>query len=73
MQVTRSLAAKAFQNDLSLCKETFFSSSMEDHLVLRFVHELPFLIFKHSSILHVVHNVVSDKCMILEQEFAFKR
>ncbi|KAI9161535.1 hypothetical protein LWI28_018385 [Acer negundo] len=27
-KVTRSLAAKAFQTDLSLCKETFFSSAM---------------------------------------------
>ncbi|XP_031280547.1 uncharacterized protein LOC116139006 isoform X1 [Pistacia vera] len=35
-KVTRSLAAKAFQTDLSLCKETFFSSTMEDHLVLRY-------------------------------------
>ncbi|GAY43899.1 hypothetical protein WN943_005283 [Citrus x changshan-huyou] len=35
-KVTHSLAAKAFQTDLSLCKETFFSSSMEDHLVLRY-------------------------------------
>lgn len=38
-QVTRSLAAKAFQTSLPLCKETFFSASMEDHVVLRFVHE----------------------------------
>ena len=36
-QVTRSLAAKAFQTSLPLCKETFFSSTMEDQLVLRFV------------------------------------
>ncbi|CAK7344335.1 unnamed protein product [Dovyalis caffra] len=34
-KVTRSLAAKAFQTDLSLCKETFFISMMEDHLVRR--------------------------------------
>lgn len=32
-KVTRSLAAKAFQTDLPLCKETFFSAEMEDHLV----------------------------------------
>ncbi|KAM7277976.1 hypothetical protein ACFE04_005110 [Oxalis oulophora] len=35
-KVTYSLAAKAFQTSLSLCKETFFSSRMEDHLVLRY-------------------------------------
>ncbi|TXG70091.1 hypothetical protein EZV62_005026 [Acer yangbiense] len=35
-KVTRSLAAKAFQTDLSLCKETFFSSAMGDLLVLRY-------------------------------------
>ncbi|KAJ9147349.1 hypothetical protein P3X46_029523 [Hevea brasiliensis] len=35
-KVTRSLAAKAFQTDLSLCKETFFTSTMEDNLVMRY-------------------------------------
>ncbi|KAK4602132.1 hypothetical protein RGQ29_011264 [Quercus rubra] len=35
-KVTRSLAAKAFQTSLPLCKETFFSSTMEDQLVLRY-------------------------------------
>ncbi|KAL6960996.1 hypothetical protein U1Q18_038760 [Sarracenia purpurea var. burkii] len=35
-KVTRSLAAKAFQTSLPLCKETFFSAKMEDHLVLRY-------------------------------------
>ncbi|KAL8171533.1 hypothetical protein V2J09_023337 [Rumex salicifolius] len=35
-QVTRSLAAKAFQTDLPLCKETFFSPQMDDSLVLRY-------------------------------------
>ncbi|WCJ25368.1 alpha/beta-Hydrolases superfamily protein [Euphorbia peplus] len=35
-KVTRSLAAKAFQTDLSLCKETFFTSTMEDLLVKRY-------------------------------------
>ncbi|KAG8659734.1 uncharacterized protein LOC110609070 [Manihot esculenta] len=35
-KVTRSLAAKAFQTDLSLCRETFFTSTMEDHLVMRY-------------------------------------
>ncbi|XP_021296359.1 uncharacterized protein LOC110425714 [Herrania umbratica] len=35
-KVTRSLAAKAFQTSLSLCRETFFSSKMEDNLVLRY-------------------------------------
>lgn len=35
-KVTRSLAAKAFQTSLPLCKETFFSASMEDQLVLRY-------------------------------------
>ncbi|XP_074279074.1 uncharacterized protein LOC141604532 [Silene latifolia] len=35
-KVTRSLAAKAFQTDLSLCKETFFSAHMDDHLVKRY-------------------------------------
>ncbi|KAG8659733.1 hypothetical protein MANES_02G068900v8 [Manihot esculenta] len=39
-KVTRSLAAKAFQTDLSLCRETFFTSTMEDHLVMRLVHWL---------------------------------
>lgn len=34
--MTRSLAAKAFQTSLPLCKETFFSASMEDQLVLRY-------------------------------------
>lgn len=38
-QVTRSLAAKAFQTSLPLCRETFFSAAMEDHLVLRLVME----------------------------------
>lgn len=35
-KVTLSLAAKAFQTSLPLCKETFFSATMEDHLVLRY-------------------------------------
>ncbi|CAK9169854.1 unnamed protein product [Ilex paraguariensis] len=35
-KVTRSLAAKAFQTSLPLCKETFFSAAMENHLVLRY-------------------------------------
>ncbi|XP_009342660.2 uncharacterized protein LOC103934626 [Pyrus x bretschneideri] len=35
-KVTRSLAANGFQTSLSLCKETFFSATMEDHLVLRY-------------------------------------
>uniref|UniRef100_A0A803M4C7 AB hydrolase-1 domain-containing protein n=1 Tax=Chenopodium quinoa TaxID=63459 RepID=A0A803M4C7_CHEQI len=35
-KVTRSLAAKAFQTDLSLCKETFFSTQMDDNLVQRY-------------------------------------
>ncbi|KAI3462541.1 hypothetical protein Pfo_019204 [Paulownia fortunei] len=35
-KVTRSLAAKVFQTSLPLCKETFFSAAMEDHLVLRY-------------------------------------
>ncbi|KAL7090314.1 hypothetical protein ACP275_12G033000 [Erythranthe tilingii] len=35
-KVTLSLAAKAFQTSLPLCKETFFSASMEDELVLRY-------------------------------------
>ncbi|XP_038896062.1 phospholipase YtpA [Benincasa hispida] len=35
-KVTLSLAAKAFQTSLPLCKETFFSVTMEDHLVLRY-------------------------------------
>ncbi|TKY64790.1 Abhydrolase domain-containing protein 8 [Spatholobus suberectus] len=35
-KVTRSLAAKAFQTSLSLCKETFFSTTMEDHVVKRY-------------------------------------
>ncbi|KAM7516302.1 hypothetical protein LguiA_005885 [Lonicera macranthoides] len=35
-KVTRSLAAKAFQTSLPLCKETFFSAVMEDHLVQRY-------------------------------------
>ncbi|KAF8036878.1 hypothetical protein BT93_C2565 [Corymbia citriodora subsp. variegata] len=34
-KVTRSLAAKGFQTSLPLCKETFFSAAMEDHLVQR--------------------------------------
>jgi len=29
------LAAKAYANSLSLCKETFFSAQMDDELVLR--------------------------------------
>ncbi|KVI02822.1 Ribosomal protein S7e [Cynara cardunculus var. scolymus] len=36
MAVTMSLAAKAFQTSLPLCKETFFSRGMDDHLVLRY-------------------------------------
>ncbi|XP_052204269.1 uncharacterized protein LOC127809483 isoform X2 [Diospyros lotus] len=35
-KVTCSLAAKAFQTSLPLCKETFFSAGMGDHLVLRY-------------------------------------
>ncbi|KAL4568892.1 hypothetical protein LXL04_024509 [Taraxacum kok-saghyz] len=35
-KVTMSLAAKAFQTSLPLCKETFFSKTMDDHLVLRY-------------------------------------
>lgn len=35
-KVTYSLAAKAFQTSLPLCKETFFSAEMEDHLVQRY-------------------------------------
>ncbi|KAK1357503.1 AB hydrolase-1 domain-containing protein [Heracleum sosnowskyi] len=35
-KVTRSLAAKAFQTSLPLCRETFFSAAMEDNLVLRY-------------------------------------
>ncbi|KAK8588634.1 hypothetical protein V6N13_087541 [Hibiscus sabdariffa] len=35
-KVTRSLAAKAFQTSLPLCRETFFSATMEDNLVLRY-------------------------------------
>ncbi|XVF20797.1 hypothetical protein REPUB_Repub12eG0034000 [Reevesia pubescens] len=35
-KVTRSLAAKAFQTSVSLCRETFFSATMEDNLVLRY-------------------------------------
>ncbi|XP_020251828.1 uncharacterized protein LOC109829129 isoform X2 [Asparagus officinalis] len=36
IKVTLSLAAKAFANSLSLCKETFFSSKMDDRLVQRY-------------------------------------
>ncbi|KAI3502918.1 hypothetical protein L1887_31318 [Cichorium endivia] len=35
-KVTMSLAAKAFQTSLPLCKETFFSKRMDDNLVLRY-------------------------------------
>ncbi|KAK7295789.1 hypothetical protein RJT34_18701 [Clitoria ternatea] len=35
-KVTRSLAAKGFQTSLSLCRETFFSATMEDHVVQRY-------------------------------------
>lgn len=35
-KVTYSLAAKGFQSSLSLCKETFFSPTMEDHVVKRY-------------------------------------
>ncbi|XP_008244514.1 PREDICTED: uncharacterized protein LOC103342657 [Prunus mume] len=35
-KVTRSLAAKGFQTSVPLCKETFFSATMEDCLVLRY-------------------------------------
>nr|XP_043606767.1 uncharacterized protein LOC122578795 [Erigeron canadensis] len=35
-KVTMSLAAKAFQTSLPLCKETFFSQEMDDHLVQRY-------------------------------------
>lgn len=38
-QITRSLAAKAFQTSLPLCKETFFSTEMENQVVLRLAHE----------------------------------
>ncbi|XP_047064417.1 uncharacterized protein LOC124672188 [Lolium rigidum] len=36
VKVTLSLAAKAYANSLPLCKETFFSSEMDDELVLRY-------------------------------------
>lgn len=36
IKVTLSLAAKAFANSLPLCKETFFSLTMEDQVVLRY-------------------------------------
>ncbi|KAM0825455.1 hypothetical protein ACQ4PT_069544 [Festuca glaucescens] len=36
VKVTLSLAAKAYANSLPLCKETFFSSQMDDELVLRY-------------------------------------
>ncbi|KAM0904571.1 hypothetical protein ACQ4PT_017931 [Festuca glaucescens] len=36
IEVTLSLAAKAYANSLPLCKETFFSSQMDDELVLRY-------------------------------------
>ncbi|KAI7754476.1 hypothetical protein M8C21_027295 [Ambrosia artemisiifolia] len=35
-KVTMSLAAKAFQTSLPLCKETFFSQEMDVHLVQRY-------------------------------------
>ncbi|KAJ8622862.1 hypothetical protein MRB53_031391 [Persea americana] len=35
-KVTLSLAAKAFATSLPLCKETFFSAEMEEHLVQRY-------------------------------------
>ncbi|XLU93514.1 hypothetical protein S245_007866, partial [Arachis hypogaea] len=35
-KVTRSLAAKSFQTSLPLCRETFFSATMEDHIVKRY-------------------------------------
>ncbi|PKI39543.1 hypothetical protein CRG98_040013 [Punica granatum] len=43
-KVTRSLAAKAFQTSVPLCKETFFSPMMEDQLVQRYQ-----LLMKESS------------------------
>ncbi|KAK1298500.1 hypothetical protein QJS10_CPB14g00360 [Acorus calamus] len=36
LKVTLSLAAKAFANSLPLCKETFFSATMDDDLVQRY-------------------------------------
>ncbi|GJZ41529.1 ataxia telangiectasia mutated family protein [Tanacetum coccineum] len=36
IRVTMSLAAKGFQTSLPLCKETFFSQGMDDHLVQRY-------------------------------------
>ncbi|MQM20156.1 hypothetical protein Taro_053171 [Colocasia esculenta] len=36
IKVTLSLAAKAFANSLPLCKETFFSLTMEDQVVQRY-------------------------------------
>lgn len=35
-KVTLSLAAKRFQTSIPLCRETFFSSAMDDHLVQRY-------------------------------------
>ncbi|KAI5432395.1 uncharacterized protein LOC127128727 [Lathyrus oleraceus] len=35
-KVTYSLAAKGFQSSISLCKETFFSDTMEDRVVKRY-------------------------------------
>ncbi|CAI9110676.1 OLC1v1010742C1 [Oldenlandia corymbosa var. corymbosa] len=35
-KITRSLAAKAFQTSLPICRETFFSVAMQDELVLRY-------------------------------------
>ncbi|KAL2895521.1 Non-heme chloroperoxidase [Bienertia sinuspersici] len=52
-KVTRSLAAKAFMTDLPLCKETFFSTQMDDILVQRLVmlssHALHSLIESNSN------------------------
>uniref|UniRef100_A0A0D9W473 AB hydrolase-1 domain-containing protein n=1 Tax=Leersia perrieri TaxID=77586 RepID=A0A0D9W473_9ORYZ len=36
VKVTLSLAAKQYANSLPLCKETFFSPEMDDHLVQRY-------------------------------------
>lgn len=49
--MTRSLAAKAFQTSLPLCKETFFSAEMEADIVERFVNETLFHIVGHGELI----------------------
>ncbi|XP_039820425.1 uncharacterized protein LOC120682533 isoform X3 [Panicum virgatum] len=59
VKVTLSLAAKAYANSLSLCKETFFSPQMDDELMLRYQ-----ALMKESSKLPSVPNNTTEVLVV---------